>query len=44
MKVGSAVTKVVPGDSVLLSFSHCNECASCKVRKAFDLFQRERTD
>lgn len=27
--VGSAVTKVVVGDHVLLSFDHCGECANC---------------
>ncbi|KAL8290412.1 hypothetical protein RQP46_002670 [Phenoliferia psychrophenolica] len=31
VSVGSAVTRVQPGDSVLLSFSYCNECASCKT-------------
>jgi aryl-alcohol dehydrogenase len=28
-KVGAAVTKVAPGDHVVLSFSSCNRCASC---------------
>lgn len=28
-KVGAAVTKVQPGDSVVLSFSSCRRCASC---------------
>ncbi|KAM0747507.1 alcohol dehydrogenase [Meredithblackwellia eburnea MCA 4105] len=31
VSVGSAVTRCKPGDSVLLSFSYCNECASCKT-------------
>ncbi|GAA5865878.1 hypothetical protein JCM8547_005744 [Rhodosporidiobolus lusitaniae] len=31
LKVGSAVTRVKEGDSVLLSFSHCNECGPCKT-------------
>lgn len=30
VKVGSAVTRVKAGDDVLLSFSHCSECGSCK--------------
>ncbi|KAG6095401.1 hypothetical protein E4U30_002488 [Claviceps sp. LM220 group G6] len=29
-QVGSQVKHVVPGDKVLLSFSHCQECAQCK--------------
>lgn len=32
VQVGSAVTRVVPGDSVLLTFNYCGECASCHVR------------
>ncbi|GAA5959703.1 hypothetical protein JCM21900_001397 [Sporobolomyces salmonicolor] len=31
MKVGSAVTRVKEGDSVLLSFSHCLECGPCRT-------------
>ncbi|ORY75306.1 S-glutathione dehydrogenase [Leucosporidium creatinivorum] len=30
VKVGTAVTRVQPGDEVLLSFSHCSECGSCQ--------------
>ncbi|KAG6242318.1 hypothetical protein E4U25_004241 [Claviceps purpurea] len=29
-QVGSQVKHVIPGDKVLLSFSHCQECAQCK--------------
>ncbi|KAG6004469.1 hypothetical protein E4U21_001041 [Claviceps maximensis] len=29
-QVGSHVKDVVPGDKVLLSFAHCQECAQCK--------------
>ncbi len=29
-KVGSAVTKVVPGDRVAITFRSCGECARCK--------------
>lgn len=32
LKVGTAVTRVQVEDEVLLSFSHCEECGSCKVR------------
>jgi aryl-alcohol dehydrogenase len=28
--VGSAVTRVVPGDQVLLSFTSCGKCANCR--------------
>ena len=35
VKVGSAVTRVVAGDSVLLSFSYCGECSSCHVSPGF---------
>src|SRR5580693_6770756 len=28
-KVGAAVTKVVPGDHVVLSFSSCQRCVPC---------------
>ncbi|KAK4703332.1 aryl-alcohol dehydrogenase, partial [Phenoliferia sp. Uapishka_3] len=31
IQVGSAVTRVKVGDSVLLSFSYCGECGSCKI-------------
>ncbi|GAA5905648.1 hypothetical protein JCM6882_008737 [Rhodosporidiobolus microsporus] len=31
VKVGSAVTRVKEGDSVLLSFNNCNECGPCKT-------------
>ncbi|EPS35522.1 hypothetical protein H072_11040 [Dactylellina haptotyla CBS 200.50] len=30
VRVGSAVTKVKPGDAVLLSFSYCGSCYVCK--------------
>ncbi len=30
-KVGSAVTKVVPGDHVVMSFSYCGQCKNCKT-------------
>ncbi|KAK3329160.1 chaperonin 10-like protein, partial [Apodospora peruviana] len=29
LEAGSAVTSVVPGDKVLLSFSHCETCTAC---------------
>ncbi|TQS33836.1 hypothetical protein Golomagni_05806, partial [Golovinomyces magnicellulatus] len=29
-KVGSAITKVAPGDKVLLSFASCGSCINCK--------------
>jgi aryl-alcohol dehydrogenase len=29
-RVGSAVTSVVPGDHVLLSFTSCGRCAACR--------------
>jgi aryl-alcohol dehydrogenase len=32
-KVGAAVTKVVPGDHVVLSFSSCRQCANCIAGK-----------
>ena len=31
VSVGSAVTKVRPGDAVLLSFSYCGECHVCRT-------------
>ncbi|POY71086.1 hypothetical protein BMF94_5843 [Rhodotorula taiwanensis] len=31
VKVGSAVTRVEPGDDVLLSFANCAECGYCKM-------------
>lgn len=31
ISVGVAVTKVQAGDSVLLSFSYCGNCGSCKT-------------
>ncbi|CEQ39781.1 SPOSA6832_01339, partial [Sporobolomyces salmonicolor] len=31
LKVGSAVTRVKEGDSVLLSFAHCLDCGPCKI-------------
>lgn len=30
VSVGSSITHVQPGDSVLLSFSHCGACAQCR--------------
>ncbi|HTJ69490.1 MAG TPA: NAD(P)-dependent alcohol dehydrogenase [Actinospica sp.] len=30
-RVGSAVTRVAPGDKVLLSFTSCGRCASCRA-------------
>jgi aryl-alcohol dehydrogenase len=32
-RVGSAVTKVTPGDHVVLSFSSCQTCANCRSGK-----------
>jgi aryl-alcohol dehydrogenase len=32
-KVGAAVTKVAPGDHVVLSFSSCRQCANCIAGK-----------
>ncbi|BGP13563.1 hypothetical protein JCM10213v2_001495 [Rhodosporidiobolus nylandii] len=32
LKVGSAVTRVKEGDSVLLSFAYCEDCGSCKTK------------
>jgi len=31
VKIGSAVTRVKEGDSVLLSFNYCSNCGPCKV-------------
>ncbi|GAA5931815.1 NAD(P)-dependent alcohol dehydrogenase [Sporobolomyces koalae] len=31
VKIGSAVTRVQPGDSVLLSFNYCSACGPCKM-------------
>ncbi len=33
-QVGSAVTKVAPGDHVVLSFSYCGHCRSCREGRA----------
>jgi len=33
VKVGSAVTRVKEGDSVLLSFNYCSNCGPCKVSR-----------
>jgi aryl-alcohol dehydrogenase len=30
-KVGSGVTRLVPGDHVVLSFAHCGECLPCRT-------------
>lgn len=32
-RVGSGVTKVQPGDHVVLSFNHCGQCANCLTGK-----------
>ena len=32
-RVGSAVTKVAPGDSVVLTFTSCGDCPSCEDRE-----------
>ena len=31
-RVGSAVTKVTPGDHVVMSFNSCGRCDSCRLR------------
>lgn len=33
--VGAAVTALVPGDHVVLSFAYCNECDTCKKTPAY---------
>jgi aryl-alcohol dehydrogenase len=34
--VGGNVKKVVPGDHVLLSYTYCGECGSCKANKTYE--------